>query len=1161
MAKQSLEKIVRHLRKLTKPREAEATDRELLGRFIRLSDDAAFEILVLRHGPMVRDICRRLLGQDADAADAFQAVFLVLARKARSIRKRQSLASWLYGVAYRSAEKTKRDRARQRKHEQRPRTTQASVDPSKAAAWRELCEILDAELNGLAESYRAPLVLCYLESHTRDAAAQQLGWSLRTLERRLERGRELLRLRLARRGVTLSAAMLVVGLAQSKASATMPVLLVVETVKAATAFAISSAAVSAGIPGRAALLAEAILKGMAVATLKAAVVLVLAACILVGAGVFAGRAVIGSGADPTPGASQIADRPGTHVNAPDNKKTQVRTDRYGDPLPPGAIMRLGTLRLRHSWGVESIAFTLNGKQVVSAAGHRIHVWETATGKEVRRLEATNLMGFAISSPGGVLAAAQNGSVSVWDLSTWKPKFSHEVSTFAVAISPDGGMLASGGRLGASAPVTLWKVQTGEKLRSLSGNMPQVARLAFSPDGKTLAAAGCLKTGWSLEGSRSEIVRLWDLATGQSHELEGHTGGVTSLAYAPDGSVVATGGHDGTICLWDTATRKRLRKIKLVEEPYFHRNGNGIDSGGILGTDSGGILALAFAPNGQTIASANYDSTVRLFEVSTGKQLRILRGHAYSVGGVAFSPDGKILASGSNDQTIRLWDPASGELLNHHEGHDGGIDHVLISPDGKRGVSAGSDRTVRFWDVTKGHELRSLHDFKSTIHSVSVSPDGHKLAAGLEDGTIHLRDADSGAELSVLKGHTGQVGSVSFSPDGKLLASASPSGEKSNLARKETVRSLRLWDVNTGQELPRIEGTRNTWHARFSPDGKWLVAYTFPGGVDLWDPATGKKQRRLGDLEDFAFLPDSKTIAGWSPAPRRFGGGGPPSSGEKGMVRVRSLPDGGESYGFEGPEREAIIGGLFVLSPDGRLLALAVSQDGDYDHKILQLWEIATGKLRRTLKGHSGRVTGCAFSANGRLLLSASSDTTILVWDLAGPLEQRPQELTQKALALLWRDLGDADAARADQAIWGLVAAPQQALSFLQKSLSPTPAPDPTWLAGLVKDLSSDQFTARDKATRALEGLEEMASPVLNQALAGPVILETRRRIERLLSRLKTPLVSPKKVRELRAVEVLEHIGTPEARQVLHVLAQGAAGARLTGEAKASLERLTQSKAP
>jgi WD40 repeat protein len=112
----------------------------------------------------------------------------------------------------------------------------------------------------------------------------------------------------------------------------------------------------------------------------------------------------------------------------------------------------------------------------------------------------------------------------------------------------------------------------------------------------------------------------------------------------------------------------------------------------------------------------------------------------------------------------------------------------------------------------------------------------------------------------------------------------------------------------------------------------------------------------------------------------------------------------------------IIGGLFVLSLDSRLLALAASQDGDYDCNTLQLWEMATGKLRRTLRGHGGRVTGCAFSPNGRVLLSASSDTTILVWDLALPLDARPRDPTQKDLAALWRDLGDADAARADRAI-------------------------------------------------------------------------------------------------------------------------------------------------
>src|SRR5262249_53590016 len=162
----------------------------------------------------------------------------------------------------------------------------------------------------------------------------------------------------------------------------------------------------------------------------------------------------------------------------------------------------------------------------------------------------------------------------------------------------------------------------------------------SPNGKSLAAVTCGDSDFSPpknERSRSRIVRLWDVATGKLHELDGHAGGATSLAFSPDGKVLATGGHDGTLVWWGGATRKQLRKIKLVEDVYFHRKGNGIDRGG--------IHALAFAPNGNTLASANHDGTVRLFEAATGKQLQVLRGHANSVACVAFSPNGKILASG------------------------------------------------------------------------------------------------------------------------------------------------------------------------------------------------------------------------------------------------------------------------------------------------------------------------------------------------------------------------------------------------------------------------------------------------------------------------------------------------------------------------------------
>jgi RNA polymerase sigma factor (sigma-70 family) len=222
MKEQPLHAAIRHLRSLIAVgRAAEASDAELLRCFAERHDETAFAALVRRHGPMVREVSRRLLGQEADIEDVFQAVFLILACKARSVRKRQSLASWLYGIAYRTALRVRRDAARRKIHEGRV-TSREPSDPIREAVRREVWEALDAELYRLAEDQRAALVLCYLEGHTRDEAARQLGQSVRTLDRRLQRGRELLRRRLARRGVTLSAALLAMGLTHDIARGGVP---------------------------------------------------------------------------------------------------------------------------------------------------------------------------------------------------------------------------------------------------------------------------------------------------------------------------------------------------------------------------------------------------------------------------------------------------------------------------------------------------------------------------------------------------------------------------------------------------------------------------------------------------------------------------------------------------------------------------------------------------------------------------------------------------------------------------------------------------------------------------------------------------------------------------------------------------------------------------
>jgi RNA polymerase sigma factor (sigma-70 family) len=274
--------VLRHLRRLAAPPDSVVSDQELLRRFASQRDEAAFAALVRRHGPMVRDVSRRLLGQESDVDDAFQAVFLVLARQARSVRNRQSLAGFLYGVTYRTAQRARRDAARRRNREAH-QPARHPADPAQEAAWREMCAALDAELFRLPEEQRTALVLCYLEGRTRDEAARQLGQSVRTLDRRLESGKERLRFSLGRRGLTLSGAMLTVVLSQDAPAAGLSAALVTGTMKAATLVAAGQAMAPGAVPAEVIALAQGVLKTMLRTRMKIALVVLLALGLL-GAG-------------------------------------------------------------------------------------------------------------------------------------------------------------------------------------------------------------------------------------------------------------------------------------------------------------------------------------------------------------------------------------------------------------------------------------------------------------------------------------------------------------------------------------------------------------------------------------------------------------------------------------------------------------------------------------------------------------------------------------------------------------------------------------------------------------------------------------------------------------------------------------------------------------
>src|SRR5262245_47899456 len=214
----------RFLRRLTRGMAAETlgelTDRQLVERFLAAQDEVVFEALVRRHGPMVYRVCWRVLQQAEDTEDAFQASFLLLARKLQTVRKRDSLASWLHGVAHRVALDAKAQAARRGRHEARA-AAHSHPGPPEEITWRELCTVLDLELGRLPEKWRLPLILCYLEARSQEEAARQLGWSKSTLLRRLEEARAALGLRLTRRDVAWSAAMSAVLLSDCVAPAAL----------------------------------------------------------------------------------------------------------------------------------------------------------------------------------------------------------------------------------------------------------------------------------------------------------------------------------------------------------------------------------------------------------------------------------------------------------------------------------------------------------------------------------------------------------------------------------------------------------------------------------------------------------------------------------------------------------------------------------------------------------------------------------------------------------------------------------------------------------------------------------------------------------------------------------------------------------------------------
>jgi WD40 repeat protein/transcriptional regulator with XRE-family HTH domain len=443
-------------------------------------------------------------------------------------------------------------------------------------------------------------------------------------------------------------------------------------------------------------------------------------------------------------------------------------------------------------------------------------------------------------------------------------------------------------------------------------------VAFSPNGELLAAGTATGDMW-----------VWETAGDiPLHTYRGHKDWVWSVAFSPDGRLLASGSEDQTIRLWDVNTAQCLH---------------------VLHGHSNWIRSVTFSPDGRLLASGSEDQTIRLWDVDNGHNLSILQGHTNRISSVAFSPDGRLLASGSEDQTIRLWDVNTAQCLNILQGHTNRVYSVAFSPDGRLLVSGSEDQAIRLWDVNTAQCLNILQGHTNRVYSVAFSPDGRLLASGSEDQTVRLWETNSGRCLNVLQGYTNWIWSVAFSPDGRLLASGGND------------QAIHLWDTHTARYLNVLYGHTN-WvrSVAFNVDGSLLASGGNDQAVRLWDVNTGRclnvLQGHSNWISSVAFSPDGRLLA---------------SAGEDQIVCLWETNTGRRLNILRGHANRI---SAVAFSPDGRLLATA-SED-----QTVRLWETSTGHCLNVLQGHANQVWSVAFSPDGRLLATASEDQTVRLWE-------------------------------------------------------------------------------------------------------------------------------------------------------------------------------------
>jgi WD40 repeat protein/tRNA A-37 threonylcarbamoyl transferase component Bud32 len=625
--------------------------------------------------------------------------------------------------------------------------------------------------------------------------------------------------------------------------------------------------------------------------------------------------------------------------------------------------------LGHQGAIFSVAASPDGQILVSAGGKggtgEALVWDANTGKQLaafghREGEHTGwIRGLDFHPQGRLLAsAASDGTVILWDTRTWKPwrrLLGHTVLVWCVAFNQDGTLLASAG--GGKSPdddgeIFIWETRTGKLRHQIPRHRDRIWRVAFHPeDSSLLASAG-----------EDKKVRLWRLGKPseqprQERVFEGLEASAVSLAFSPDGTLLASG--SGTHHTGDPAVIKVWNVHTGAEVATLHGHTNE-------------IWGLTFTPDGSRVVSASHDQTIKFWDLHNGRETLTLRAHSDNVRAVTFLGDR--LVSVSEDHTVKLWEPTPvvGKYLAPRslilKGHQDRVWCVAYRADGKMLASAGRDHTIRIWEVDltgkqPSYRLqRTLTGHEGTIRAVCFSPTEEKLASASYDNTVRIWDLPGGKSMVLTAKEMGWVHGVAFSPDGKLVAGVSNY-------------TVRLWQVSDGQavtrRLPQHEWVVSSLAFRPFPEGNQtleLATGSWDQTIQLWDVGQGKFLRRLeghrGRVQCLAFRPDGQQLA---------------TAGNEGVIKLWDVQTGTEVRSLTGHNNAVVSLAYGPGGPEGKGGSLLASACRD---QTVRLWDPETGQELLTLRGHPGPLHGIAFHPQGKHLAVACGNTgegAIKVW--------------------------------------------------------------------------------------------------------------------------------------------------------------------------------------